>query len=258
MARDVPAANRSRSTANAVDVLDLVADRPGIGLADLARRLELSKSAAHRLVHTLLDSGYLREGDGGSGYVLGYRLIALGRAAEKANPLGELAAGPMRALRDDVNETVHLAVLEGDAALYVEKVESTQVLRHWTRLGEPLPLHCGAAAKCLAAFAFDPARLAELLRPQDPLPRYTDQTITHLDDLLAELERIRTAGFAVSRSEQYEGVTGIAAPLYRPGDRGRAIAAVSLAGPSTRFSDAAVEEWSAKLRATAHEIEQRL
>src|SRR5690606_23029929 len=137
------------------------------------------------------------------------------------NPLGEIAVGPMRALRDDVNETVHLAVVEGDAALYVEKVESTQVLRHWTRLGEPLPLHCGAAAKCLAEFAFEPERVERLLRRSDPLPRYTDRTITDVDEFLAELDRIRSEGVAVSRSEQYEGVTGISVPVYRPRDRSK-------------------------------------
>lgn len=250
--------NRSQSTANALRVLQLVGDEPGISLAAIARRLERSKPAVHRFVHTLIDYGFVRENDEQSGYLLGYRVIALGRAAERSSSLREVSVGPMRKLRDDVNETVHLAVLDTDAPVYIEKVESTQVLRHWTRLGERLPLHCGAASKCLAAFAFDSGRIRQVLHEQQqPLTRYTDRTVTDVATFLADLDRIRETGLATSRSEFYDGITGISVPIYRATDP-TAVAAVSLAGPSTRFTPESIDEWSAKLRATAREIEQQL
>lgn len=256
MPTKVSASTRSQSTANAVAVLNLIADQPGVMLADIARDTQISKSAAHRLVHTLADYGFIRTDDAG-GCVLGYRLIALGRSAARSNPLSEIAVRPMRTLRDDVNETVHLAVVDGDVPVYIEKVESTQVLRHWTKLAEPLPLHCGAASKCLAAFAFDAQRLASVLG-DGPLPAYTDHTLTDVAQVLAEVDDIRASGLAISRGEQYEGVAGISVPIFGPNDRRRAVAAVSLAGPSTRFDDDAIARWSERLRSAAREIEERL
>jgi DNA-binding IclR family transcriptional regulator len=134
-----------------VAVLDAVADAGGATLADLVRATGLSRATAHRLAVSLEAHGLLRRDVAGR-FVLGLRLIALGRQAASAWPLAD-AAGPVLAeLRSATGESAQLYVRDGDERLCVASLESPHELRTIVALGVRLPLSVGSAGRVLTAF----------------------------------------------------------------------------------------------------------
>ena len=131
-----------------VAVLDAVAAAGAASLADLVAATGQSRATAHRLAVALQEHGLLRR-DGNGRFVLGLRLVALGRQASAAWPLAE-AAGPVLAdLRDHTGESVQLFVRDGDERLCVASLESPHELRTIVPLGARLPLSVGSAAQVL-------------------------------------------------------------------------------------------------------------
>lgn len=137
----------------------------------------------------------------------------------------------MTDLRNSTGETVQVGVLDGRQVVYVERLDSPNTLRLFTELGRRNDAHCTGSGKALLAF-LPKAQLDKALRGWEP-PRQTEYTIVSRDALIAELDRIRRAGFAENRQESEVGVVSIAAPIRD--DSGTTIAAMSVAGPADRM-----------------------
>jgi DNA-binding IclR family transcriptional regulator len=138
----------------------------------------------------------------------------------------------MAELVESWEETVHLAVLDGVQAVYVEKLQPAPAIKIWiSRTGARLPAHCSGVGKVLLAHS-EWEHVAELLEHQG-IPALTPNTITTLEDLAGELERIRERGYAYDHEETLVGLCCVAAPITDSG--GTVISAVSLSVPEYRF-----------------------
>ena len=135
----------------------------------------------------------------------------------------------------------------------IDRVESTHPLRLSLEVGRLTPLTAGASAKALLAF-LPPTEIRVVL--DRPMERLAPGTLTAPDALLEELEAIRQRGYATSREETDASAWGVAAPI-RSRD-GYAVAAIGLAGPLSRLSDRAWDEFGALVRTAASEAELRL
>ena len=170
-----------------------------------------------------------------------YQLLAIasgadpGEELQKYLRLREVTLPYLRALRDRLNETVHLAALDEQemSALYLHKLGTEKPTPMISRAGARVPLCCTAVGKAL--LAFDPPQKVETWIREHGLTRYTDATITDPDAFMAELANIRQTGFGLDREEHEEGIRCIAAPIYDAS--GKVVAAVSVAGPSDRMPD---------------------
>lgn len=221
-----------QSIDRAVSILDaFTAERPVLGVSDLARVTRLSRSTTHRLLSTLLAHDLVQQVPGSAGYALGARLLALAEVARAKVDLRSLATPVMTALRDRTGETVGLHVVGADwSRVTIAQVESGHALRRtYTDLGTPRPIHQGAPGKLLLAFA--PGEAAEELLTR-PLAAATPRTIVAPDALRRELAAIRRRGYATSLDERVEGVTGLAAPVRD--HTGGVLAALSVSAPSVR------------------------
>jgi DNA-binding IclR family transcriptional regulator len=194
-------------------------------LADLSHRARLPKSTVHRLAEQLRELGWLERDH--NGYRIGMRLFELGGLALQRNQLRDAAFPYLYALTSSTGLSVQLGVLDRGEVVYLERilVGGYQVP---TRLGGRMPAHCTALGK--AMLAFDDAA-AERVMSCD-LPPRTKHTITEATALRAELGRVRASGVAFDRSEAYEGLGCVAAPIR---NSGRAIGAVSVTGPIVRL-----------------------
>lgn len=247
------AIHQNQSVQRCFSILQIVASEPGLGLAEISVRAELPKPTAYRFLVTLVEHGLLRVTDEKT-YRLGYRLVELGTLAREQSSIREIALPFMADLRDTYNETCHLAVLESGHATYLEKVESTHALRHWTTVGQRMPLNAGAAALCLSAFL--PRSELIALLAEEPLQKLTELTITDQDAFLERLDEYVEQGYVISSGAAYDGVTGIAMPIY---DRqGAAVAALSIGGPSTRFPDELIDRMLPSLEHAARGISAAL
>ena len=145
-------------------------------------------------------------------------------------------------------------MLDGAEAVYIQQVESRQMLRMFTQLGARVPLHCTGVGKVLLAWRSE-EEVRQLLGPE-PLAAFTPHTLTRVDAVLQELERVRRLGYAVDREEREIGVRCLAAPVRDA--TGRVVAALSLSAPAVRLPERRLAELAPVVLETTRELSLRL
>jgi IclR family acetate operon transcriptional repressor len=219
-----------QSLDRAFAILEAMADAGGvIGLSQLATDSGLPLATIHRLVRTLVDLGYVRQ-EPSRQYSLGPRLMRLADGSTKR--LGTLAQPAMQAVVSQLGESVNLAVLDGEEIVYVAQVQPSQnFMRMFTEVGRRAKPHATAVGKAMLAERPEQEVLDLLARTG--MPRWTDHTITDPREFLADLERVRSRGYALDDGEQELGVRCVAVVVP---DAPRAMA-LSMSGPLPRMSD---------------------
>lgn len=247
----------SRSIRKAMQVLDLFSlESPEWGVSEVARVLELPKSTASELMAALANQRLLSRVAKGR-YRLGWRLFELSQTLLDTTAFRIEARKAMQELVEYWGETVHLAVLDGVQAVYVEKLQPTPAIKiRITRAGARLPAHCSSVGKVLLAHG-EWEYVAGLFEHQG-MPALTPNTITGLDALAGELELVRERGYACDHEEALVGLCCVAAPVYGP--TGTACAAVSISVPDYRFRPKEDEYTAAILEAarriSGHAVEE--
>jgi IclR family KDG regulon transcriptional repressor len=201
-----------------------------LGVSELARRLGLGKSTAHRLVSTLTAEHLLEQDRETGKYRLGLAVYDLAAAVSTQFAMHEAAVPPMAQLRNVTGETVQLAVLDGREVVYTERLDSPHTLRLFLEVGRRNWAYCTGTGKCLLAYLPE-RQLDRLLDGWELTPR-TQFTITDHDLLRKELKEIRHRGWAQNLYEFEEGVLSVAAPVRDAS--GHVVAAMSVAGPGSR------------------------
>jgi IclR family acetate operon transcriptional repressor len=157
-------------------------------------------------------------------------------------------------LRDDFGETVNLGVLDGGSIRYVDVRESRERFRLAERIGGSDRLHSTALGKAHLAF-LPPDRVRSLLK-ECGMPKQTEHTLTTVSALKADLQKIRSLGYALDRQESMLGAFCVAAPIL---DANQApVAALSISGPATRFNETKLPAVSRSLTAAATAIQEKL
>ncbi len=226
---------------------------PALNLAELSRRVGLSKSTVYRLASALENQGLLLRDPQGL-YHLGYQLIRWGSLAQSGLDLRNLALPELRALAAETHETAILSVRSGGAALWLEMIESPQPVRLALHVGQRTMLHAGASSKVLWAF-LPPAEISILLE-QIELTPLQPNTITDRVALQAELAAIRTQGYATSFEETDPGAMGVAAPVFD--HTGRLVAGIGIAAPLTRVTVEQVPSIARQVMAAGRRLSQQL
>lgn len=232
------------------------ADRPVVGIAEIAGELAMSRSTTHRYVSTLTALGFLEQ-DASRKYRLGLRVTDLGLSALSATGLREHAHPFLRELCRRTYYTASLGVLDGGEALYVDRVHSVRHTRHVADLamGSRVPAHAGSMGKLLLACLSEPER-GELLEGMT-LSRLGPNTIVSRHALEAELEEIEREEFAVDDEELSAGVCSIAAPVRNAARE--VVAAVTMEALCSAISlERFVDALSPHLLTTADHVSARL
>jgi DNA-binding IclR family transcriptional regulator len=213
MAGNSTAAGRS-VTARALDLLGAFdADHPEATLTELARRSGMPPATAHRLAGELVAWGALDRGADGR-YRIGLRLWRTGLLAPVSDRLRETALPFMQDLYEATRENIHLAVRDGEQALYVEKLSGHRSVPVLSRVGAHLPLHATGVGKALLAWSDEDVVRAYCDRP---LSRQTRHTITERGRLLRELRTAVERGYASTSEEMSLGSCSVAVPVLTGG-----------------------------------------
>ena len=243
-----------RALGRGLSILECLAGEGDLSLSQLSARLQLPGSTTYRLLETLRRHGFVTQSPETGLYRLGIRAFEVGGAFLTRLRLHEVALPAMRALVDEVNETVNLAIPDGRDAVYVGQVEGHQLVRMFTQIGARTPLYCTGVGKALLAWR--PEAEVQALFDGVPLRGYTPHTITQVPALLEELGRVRACGYAVDREERELGVRCVAAPIR---DRtGAVAAALSVSAPSSRLSDERIVQLAPRVMAAAARISRWL
>lgn len=201
------------------------------GVREAATKLKIAKSSAHDLMSSLAQLGFLNRTEENR-YRLGWRLVTLSETLLATTELRKEAHPVIEELAARYQETVHLAVLDGTQAVYVDKLEGSQAVRvELTSLGARLYAHCSALGKVLLAYRSE-EEVKHIIQTAG-LPRFTDHTITEEEDLLQNLIKIRKQGYAYDMEEILVDLCCVGAPIYNY--TGQVIAAISMSIPAYRF-----------------------
>ncbi len=225
----------------------------GLTLTELQQRLQIPKSSAYGLLTTMAQRGFLVQNPATRRFQVGIRLWQAGRSYLSAASIEKVALPHMEALRDQLNETVELAILDGTDNVYIAKVDPDQQLRLASHVGARLPAYATGIGKALLSQLSD----AEIRERFDGVEfvRWTSTTLPDLDALLEECARTRERGFAVDHGEYTAGVYCIAHPLRQSSDH--VMAALSVSIPEVRKSDELIEQSTKGLKNAARQISQR-
>lgn len=222
-----PAVRRVAAVERALAVLDALADGSAeLGTNELARRTGINASTVSRLLATLATAGLVEHVESTGRYRLGLRLVQLGNAVLGRLDLRELARPHLRALVDETGETATLSAPGEQDAVTVDFVQSSSSVQSVARIGRPSVGHATATGKVMLAFG-----AAHL--PSGPLAAHTDRTIVDRGLLEAELERVRSQGYATAVGEREPQLNALAAPVLD--GRGDLVAIIGVQGPSSRF-----------------------
>jgi len=233
--------------------------RPILGVSELGRDIGLSRSTTHRYVATLAALGYLQQDPATKKYRLGPRVLDLGFSAINSMELREIAAPHLRELSDATGYTVNMAILDNLDIVYVDRCRSSRAGQREIDLnlhvGARLPAYCTSLGKVLLAFLPGEERGDRI--DHIDFTRRGPNTITTRPAFEAELDRVRSEGYAVNNEELAYGLRSIAAPVLTRD--GAAAAAINLAVHSSMVSSAEMgTRLGPVLRSTAADISARL
>ena len=220
------------SAASTLEVLEFIGASGGaVTLSAVAQATGRPKGTVHRMLATLVNTGYLLQDGDRSRYALTLKLWRLGASAVGRLDLLKVAQPALERLMAATDETVHVSVLgEGGDIVYVSKVESPRSIRVQTQIGQVSPAWCTATGRSL--LAFHPA-VAERVLARGLAAR-TPKTVTDPKRIRAALREVAARGYAVTRAENHPEMGGIAAPVRD--HAGVVVAAVGIGIPVFRMS----------------------
>lgn len=238
------------SVDRALRILELLGERRSVRVMDVADHLGVARSTAHRLLSALLHRQFVAQ-DAAKLYHRGPAFATAGFGHDHTPMLRAAVRPHLEALATQVDETCHLAVLEGNGSRFIDGVESRQILRVGTRTGMLLPAHTTAVGKALLAELSNADFFA--LYPRG-LPGMRAE-LAKRSTLRKELAQARKRGYATNFDESERGVTAAAVTIKDQG--GRTLASIAVACPSTRCPRSRIEPIVVALRdaAAAAEVE---
>ncbi len=244
-----------KSVDRALHLLEIMADeKREVELKELCKKTHINTTTLYRLLQTLQNRGFVAQNDYTGRYRLGLKLLHLGHAVIDQIELREVVLPFLQELMEKTGETANLVVLDEGEAVYIDKVESPASLRMFSRIGKRAPAHATGVGKLLLA-ALSSEKVTEIMKSKG-LCKLTENTITSLENLQRELEKIRKNGFAGDNEECEVGAKCIAAPIRDYTNQ--VVAAVSISGPSARLSDERLNELAEVIKDAAYKISEKI
>ncbi len=245
------ASGHVQSLSRALWLMNALAECPqGLSLSEVAHRVQLPTSTAHRLLTTLQNERYVRFESERSAWLIGVQAFQVGTTFVRSRDLVAMARPYMRRLMEESGETVNLAIADNSEVVYLAQVECHKMMRAIAGPGGRARLHCSGIGKALLSHSStqDVRDLADRFG----LPRETAKTLTEVDLLNDELAAIRVQGYSIDDEENAIGLRCVAAVIFD--EHSEPLAGLSVSGPTARLTDARVPALGALVSNIAVEI----
>lgn len=233
-----------QSVLNALKIIEAIGDEQPVGVSQISRVVDLPKSSVQRALRTLDRAGWIRpvEGDQ-TRWQLTSRMLTMSLRAFNEYSLRDYAEPAMEELRARTGETIHLVSLDGDAAIVIHRLDSSQAVRAFVAVGSRSPLHATASGQAILAF-LPRDRVKDIVSGN--LETYTSATITDAQTIIARLDLVRERGYAVNVGEWRPEVASISSPILSM--EGTAVAAMTISIPISRYSEDIVDKYGSWVR----------
>ncbi|WHY67825.1 IclR family transcriptional regulator [Neobacillus sp. SuZ13] len=222
-----------QSLERALTILNKLSEYPdGIQITRLAEQVGLTKGTLHRLLSTLSNMNYVMKDEETDKYKLGLQVLFLSRNLLNQSNIVTIAKPFLEKLVQEVNETVHLCIEDRGEVIYIDKIESNQTIRMYSRIGSRAPMYCTAVGKILLS-DMCPDKFEDIVSNITFIPK-TPTTITSKEELIKEIETVKVQGYALDNAENEEVLRCIASPIYD--HKGKIVASFSISGPNNRVT----------------------
>ncbi|MBP1763434.1 MAG: hypothetical protein H6Q65_492 [Firmicutes bacterium] len=236
----------------AIDILNCFEDAEELGVTEISNKIKLHKSTTFNIISTLEHCHYLEKNENTGKYRLGIELFRMGTKVRY--DLRKIVVPFLEKLLSEFKETANLVVRDGDYVIYLEKIESPHSMRISTAAGSRLPVNTTAVGKAILSGLPD-EELDEIINGI-PLVKFTEYTICDQTILLENIKKVRNSGYAEDFEELEIGLTCVAAPIFN--HTGKAFAAISISGPTSRMSEEIRNEMGKSLVQVTQEISKML
>ena len=237
------------------DVLDAFLEEPiDLGVTEVAQITGMSKSATHRVLTALTESGYIAHDVDTHRYRVGIKLRRLGTSSAQHAELRTRGYSYLRGISQKSGETALLCGIRGDSRVYLDQIEAQHPVRTSMPLGQERPLFIGASGKAMLAFI--PPRVRQPLVLRANGTKLADGSVIRTGELEAELAQIRIQRFAMVSDELVPGLAAVASPVFSAG--GHVVGSLGVAGLSNRTTPSQLSEYAAIARSAAEELSREL
>jgi len=216
----------NRSLERALHILNAFSsERPVLTLAQLSETLSLPRATVLRLCSTLMDFRFLRQDQESKQYSLGIRLFELGSGVLESFSLRKIAASYLSFLQVKLGKTIFLGILDNDEVLYIDKREDpNDPISFTSQIGRRRPPYWGMMGSVLMAYL--PETEIERILEKSPLKAFAKKAITRKDQFIKWLQQVRKQGYVIDAEMGFDGVSGVAAPIFD--HAGRVVAALGV------------------------------
>lgn len=216
----------------ALSILTLLSDGKPRTAKEISDHLGLNTSTTFRLLKSLMSYQYVNQDEATNQYRLWLACLELAKGFNEGYDLRQIAIPELQALRNEIKETVHLAIVDRMQVVYIEKLQGLHAIGLMgSRVGGRSPVYCTGVGKALLAYMDQ--KLIEDYFATHEMKHFTETTITSLEGLTAEMVKIRQRGYALDKGEHEPEVRCVAAPIFNM--FGKAIASISVSGPASRI-----------------------
>jgi IclR family transcriptional regulator, KDG regulon repressor len=225
---------RVTSLDKALLILELLIDQGrDLSITEICQKLGMVKGTVHRVLSTLVARKFIQQNSKTKMYGLGVRTLEIGMDSKKERFLRIAMAPFLMELYETCGETVNAAVWEYNGIRYIYRLESESLLRISTTAGARFPGYCCATGKILLSY-FSNEDIRQVYSLNTSLKKYTQNTISSVDKLIQEIEKVRIRKVAVDDEEALMGVYCVAAPVLN--SKGECVAAISISSPKNRVT----------------------
>ena len=223
--------NLVQSIIRAFDILETLDSFGELGISEVSEKLNLDKSTVYRIISTLKHKGCVVQNNTDQKYSNSLKLWEMGNNGVERLGVRRQAQPFMERLVIESHETVNLAVMDGKHVIYIDKIESDEIIKADLNVGKRLPSYCTGLGKAMLAFMPE-ERVKDLLQ-NEKFVKYTRKTVGNLQELIKQLEEIRQKGYCIDDEEYVEGIKCIASPVMNYTKE--VVAAISIAIPKYRI-----------------------
>lgn len=241
----------------AICILDLLVPQGNereLSVTDIGKELNMPVQSVHRILCSLAEHGFVSQNSKTRKYRLGLSVMKYGFLMWDSLMFRTVARPFMEELSKKTKETIYLASRENQEGVYIDSIDSPQILKISEPIGLKLPLLVGASNRVMLAFL--PKKVREkILDNVDWSSIPSLKTMTR-ESVEQDLEQIRSRGYAITTGEATEGTTGIGAPIFSYEDT--VIGSLNCAGPSVRFTESNIEKYALYTKKYAELISEEL
>ena len=243
-----------QSIDRAFDILEvLVENSDGLGVTEISQKLNIHKSTVYRLLSTLQYRGYVKK-DNNDKYKIGLKLFEVGSKVIDNIDLRSEVNPYLREIMRISEETVHLGILDDNQVVYIDKVESQNTIRMYSKIGRRN--HASSTSLGKVLLAYSDKEVVEQVINEEGLKKLTENTITEENEFYKHLSQIKQQGYAIDDEEQEYGIRCIAGPIFN--HKGDIIAAFSISGPVMRMTHEKVDSLKEVVKEYSNKISKAL